>query len=228
MEKSPFIALSLFILCTLGALLYFSGLGEFAANLFVSTITALATATAAWMAAESARAARQAADQWKEQKHYERELDAIIEVLTTFSEWRNNLIQHRQGIGALIAERLSSKSQLAGVRYSYITDLDISGALQKHLEVSNRLRNAVDKARTLGIYEQEAVVDVYRLDYQFTQALQRFRQIQLTDEITTVQDRKHLSVIFDKPQFDEYGNALNGSWMNFELRYQQHLKVKGK
>lgn len=223
-EGSPFIALAVFIMCITGALLYVSGLGEFGANLFISSITAIATGMAAWMAAKSAGAARKAADQWKEQKHYERELDAIIDVLTSFSQWRNNLIQLRQGVGAPIVERFTPKQSPFMARYASLDGIDIPEALQKHLEASNRLRTAIDRARVLGIYEHEASVDVYKLDYQFTQALQRFRHLQLRGEQIQLTDRKHLDVISDTARFDEYGNALNGSWMNFETRYKSQLR----
>ena len=224
-ENSAYAAFAVFIICCTGALLHLSGLGAFAADLFISTITALATATAAWMAARSAKAASESANQWKEQKHYDRELDAIIEVLISFSEWRNTLNQIRQNVASTPIKVTPISAASRGSCWG-LQDLDLPENLIQHLKASTRFRTAVDQARILGTYEELAVNDVYRLDKLFTNALQRLNIVRSDYTAFNNSDLKHIAVLDPRRGNDSFGNQLHGSWINFELRYQDLLLKK--
>lgn len=225
LENSAYAAFAVFIICCTGVLLHLSGLGAFAADLFISTITALATATAAWMAARSAKAARDSANQWKEQKHYDRELDAIIEVLISFSEWRNTLHQIRQHAGSTPIK--VARGTEAGRGYCRgLNSLGLPDYLNKHLRTSTRLRTAIDQARILGTYEDIVVKQVQQLDGQFTSALQRLNSLNSDTSSFQDSDVGHINVLRQRRTDDSFGNSLQGTSMNFERCYQGLLNKK--
>lgn len=227
LENSAYAAFAVFIICCTGGLLYHSELGTFAADLFISTITALATAAAAWMAAKSAKAARESASLWKDQKHYDRELDAIIEVLISFSEWRNTLHQIRQHAGSTPIE--VTRSTEAGRGYCRgLNSLGLPDYLNKHLKTSTRLKTAIDQARILGTYEDIVVKQVQQLDAKFTSTLQRLNSLNSDTSSFKNSDVGHINVLCQRRTDDSFGNALQGTSMNFERCYQDLLNKKKK
>jgi hypothetical protein len=217
--------LLIFVIFSIAVLIYVSDLGADGASLFINTLIAIGTATAAIMAGKSARAARDSADRWKEQKHYERELDAALEALFRFNEWRNTVNQLRVGFGG----RLSSyilEDFLEGSEKT-LFHKQIIGELHKLIETSTRMRSEIDKARILGIYEHESVQDVLKLDSEITKAMQVLEHKILTDGLLDIDLDEIVRTISSCEKPDDFGGRLHGAWMNFELRYKAIIKARG-
>ncbi|MFP6790776.1 MAG: hypothetical protein VB954_12425 [Thalassolituus sp.] len=228
-NKFPIENISL-LLVTSGITLIFTGIAGLAgAQLFIGLITALAAAYAALMAAKSAQAARDAADQWKVQSRFNTELDSLLELIQAMNAWRNCVISIRSSLGPLLTIATNEKRVHDWIKYRDQT----TQSLVRLERLSLNFRTSADKTRILGHYDHESCIDLYALDTKLQKSLRTLTQILAPTLYVLMEtaERDEYKIDFSNCCYgggiDDFQNNLHNSWINFELRYQEMINRLG-
>lgn len=127
---------------------------------------ALATSWAAFAAMKSAKAARDSADQWRIQKKYDLEVDALLNAILAVEHWKDVLREgrsiHNPPTAINLISVFTTQSEIRCQRHEKKHD-DIAAAWIK-------AKQAINKANHLGFYEESSVIDLIKVQKKYTEA----------------------------------------------------------
>lgn len=156
-----------YILCTV---IFISSLPiELAKDGLITTTQiciALATAWAAFAAMKSAKAARDSADQWRNQKKYDLEVDALLNAILAIEHWKDVLRAGRSIHNPQSAEKLISI-------FLNQSDIRCQRHEKKHDDIAIawiKAKQEINKANHLGFYEESSVIELNKINREFTAA----------------------------------------------------------
>lgn len=207
-----------------------SELGKDGATILLDTLTAIGTGAAAIMAAKSAKAARDAADQWKVQMEHQAKMNATLDALTALNNWRSIIVKSR-ATKTKAADILTSSPHDKYSRTELASQL-LTILTNSHLEIKNAFNNFsthTHRARILGIYDHTSYTDLEKLQQSYQQAVDEITHLMPKLDLSTTTNINKVAnafkiVLANNPSHDEYGNELHGCWINFETRYKTMLK----
>lgn len=189
-------------------------------QLFVNILIALGTISAATFTALAARAARDSADQWREQKKYDLEVNSLLEALQAVRHWSDTLMAGRSIINPQSPNQLISffvnQSPIRCARHE-----------KKHDEINNawiNARAAINKAEHLGFYEESCVLDLCRFNKIFNEASSStLYAMHHPNQNKSHYNSEKVAIAFQTNQ-DTFETKYLHSITNFIQRYKDYYK----
>lgn len=189
-------------------------------QLFVNILIALGTGSAAIFTALAAKAARDSADQWREQKKYDLEVNSVLEALQAVNHWSDMLTEGRHIQSPSDPNKLISvfvnqpKNRCARYekRHDAITDAWI------------KARSAINKAHHLGFYEESSVIELYKINEKYRNASSAtLYAMHEADQNNSLYSSESVAIAFQTKQ-DEFESTYRFTIVNFILRYKDFYK----
>jgi hypothetical protein len=189
-------------------------------QLFVNILIALGTGSAAIFTARAAKAARDSADQWREQKRYDLEVNSLLEALMAVNHWsdmliRGRYIQNPSDVSKLISIFVN-QSENRCIRYE-----------KRHDAISDawiKAKAAINKASHLGFYEEASVIDLCIINEEYSNASSAtLYAMHKPQQNSSFYNPESVSIAFKTKQ-DTFESTYLLTTANFILRYKDYYK----
>ncbi|MBL4798098.1 MAG: hypothetical protein JKY50_11835 [Oleispira sp.] len=181
---------------------------------------ALATAWAAFAAMKSAKAARDSADQWRSQKKYDLEVDALLNAILAVEHWKDLLRQGRDINNHQDANKLISI-------FTNQSDIRCQRHEKKHDDIATawiKAKQAINKANHLGFYEESSWIDLNKIHLKYTAASSAtLYAMHEPSQHREKYDVNLISIAFATTA-DTFGPTAELAIANFIVRYTEFYK----
>jgi|ETN07SMinimDraft_1059922.scaffolds.fasta_scaffold66012_1 hypothetical protein len=228
------VGLTLFFFISLSLLLYAAGM-SFSEGIkdtftaFMGVLAAIATLWAAHSASLSAKAARDSADQWKNQMVFEKRISAGLEVVAAMHRWRHTIN---------VARYTSLKDLKDTTTGDHVPDRNVErlrdlvkSEVAKIENVFSNLSTQIDCARILGVYDEESELAIKRAHSEYHEALLNVDLNLQGAANNHFRNPKYIAsakiVCYEAGKEQNFDNTLLDSWRDFEIRYKAQLVKMG-
>jgi|GEM_PF-3096329 len=228
------VGLTLFFFISLSLLLYAAGMSlsegiKDTFTAFMGVLAAIATLWAAHSASLSAKAARDSADQWKNQMVFEKRISAGLELISAMHEWRHLINLARW------TSLEDLKYTVLGERVSPELVSRLQTTVKSEIKIINtaysNLATKSDLARILGLYDEESELRIKALHQKFYKSLLTVdKYISSSNPSALVSTRYSSDVLiasYHAGKDGSYDSELLEAWRDFEIRYRAQLVKMG-